>query len=79
MISREITDDVVVVLAFRTVYTLELKRRDNEKKVIALYVEMKDMMGILLLSVVTFTYRVPLADLCVMQPRRRAKRQGHRA
>ncbi|KAI9438365.1 hypothetical protein H4582DRAFT_258574 [Lactarius indigo] len=39
----------VVVVAFKTVYTLELKRRDNEKKIIALYVEMKDMMGVLLL------------------------------
>ena len=40
---------IVVVLAFKTVYTLEQKRRDNEKKVVALYVEMKDMMGVLLL------------------------------
>ncbi|KAI9438361.1 hypothetical protein H4582DRAFT_257215 [Lactarius indigo] len=39
----------VVVLAFTAVYTLEQKRRDNEKKIIALYVEMKDMMGVLLL------------------------------
>ncbi|KAH8987639.1 hypothetical protein EDB92DRAFT_1948471 [Lactarius akahatsu] len=39
----------VIVVAFKTVYTLELKRRDNEKKIIALYVEMKDMMGVLLL------------------------------
>ncbi|KAH9045946.1 hypothetical protein EDB84DRAFT_1633013 [Lactarius hengduanensis] len=39
----------VIVMAFKTVYTLELKRRDNEKKIIALYVEMKDMMGVLLL------------------------------
>ncbi|KAI0249341.1 hypothetical protein BJV78DRAFT_1347821 [Lactifluus subvellereus] len=39
----------VVVLAFKAVYTLELKRRDNDSKVIALYVEMKDMMGVLLL------------------------------
>ncbi|KAH9171873.1 hypothetical protein EDB89DRAFT_2070429 [Lactarius sanguifluus] len=39
----------VVVLAFKAVYTLEQKRRDNEKKVIALYAEMKDMMGALLL------------------------------
>ncbi|KAI0260000.1 hypothetical protein BC834DRAFT_942566 [Gloeopeniophorella convolvens] len=38
----------VVVMAFKTVYTLELKRRDNESKVIALYVEMKDMMTALL-------------------------------
>jgi hypothetical protein len=40
---------IVVVLAFKTVYTLEQKRRDNEKKIVALYVEMKDMMGVLLL------------------------------
>ncbi|KAH9064500.1 hypothetical protein EDB87DRAFT_1680408 [Lactarius vividus] len=39
----------VVVMAFKTVYTLEVKRRDNERKIIALYVEMKDMMGVLLL------------------------------
>jgi len=40
----------VVVLAFKAaVYTLEQKRRDHEKKIIALYVEMKDMMGVLLL------------------------------
>ncbi|KAI0265448.1 hypothetical protein BC834DRAFT_186547 [Gloeopeniophorella convolvens] len=38
----------IVVMAFKTVYTLELKRRENEKKVIALYVEMKDMMAVLL-------------------------------
>ncbi|KAI0056627.1 hypothetical protein BV25DRAFT_1864510 [Artomyces pyxidatus] len=36
------------VMAFKTVYTLELKRRDNEKKIIALYLEMKDMMAVLL-------------------------------
>lgn len=35
-------------MAFKTVYTLELKRRENEKKIIALYVEMKDMMSVLL-------------------------------
>ncbi|KAI0038795.1 hypothetical protein FA95DRAFT_1551039, partial [Auriscalpium vulgare] len=38
----------VAVMAFKTVYTLEVKRRDNEKKVIALYVQMKDMMGVLI-------------------------------
>ena len=43
--------EIVVVMAFKTVYTLEQKRRDNEKKIIALYVEMKDMMGVLLLCV----------------------------
>ena len=41
--------EVVVVIAFKTVYSLEQKRRDNEKKIIVLYVEMKDMMSVLLL------------------------------
>ncbi|KAI0252756.1 hypothetical protein BJV78DRAFT_266553 [Lactifluus subvellereus] len=39
----------VVVMAFKTVCTLEMKRRDNEKKIIALYVEMRDMMDVLLI------------------------------
>jgi len=47
----EVTGKLVVVLAFKTVYTLEQKRRDNDKKVITLYVGMKDMMGVLFLSV----------------------------
>ena len=42
------TGEIVVVLAFKTVYTLEQKRRDNDKKIISLYVGMKDMMGALL-------------------------------
>ena len=46
------TENTVVVLAFKTVYTLEMRRRDNDKKVIALYIEMKDMMRVLLLSVI---------------------------
>ncbi len=57
-------------MAFKTVYTLELKRRDNEKKIIALYVEMKDMMGVLLLCVLAFTFR---ALLIFLQPQRCAK------
>ena len=47
--AQKVTVIVVAVLAFKTVYTLELKRRENEKKIIALYVEMKDMMGALLM------------------------------
>jgi hypothetical protein len=47
---------IVVVLAFKTVYNLEHKRRGNEKKIIALYVQMKDMMGVLLLYVQVFTH-----------------------
>lgn len=43
------TENIVVVLAFKTVYTLEMRRRDNDKKIVALFAEMKDMMGVLLL------------------------------
>ena len=34
-----IDDLLVAVLAFKAVYTLEVKRRSNDKRVIALYVE----------------------------------------
>ena len=51
MTPTEVTAKLVVVLAFKTVYTLEQKRRDNDKKIISLYVGMKDMMGALLLYV----------------------------
>ena len=57
------TGEIVVVMAFKTVYTLELKRRDNEKKIIALYVEMKDMMGVLLLCVLAFIHHALLIFL----------------
>ena len=53
MDSYEIIRGVVAVLAFKTVYTLEQKRRDNDKKVISLFVGMKDMMGSLLLCVIS--------------------------
>lgn len=48
MVLHRVTEDIVVVLAFKTVYTLEMKRRHNEKKIIAIYVAMKDMMSVLL-------------------------------
>jgi hypothetical protein len=48
----EVIRSVVAVLAFKTVYTLEQKRRDNDKKIISLFVGMKDMMGSLLLYVI---------------------------
>nr|GAT44772.1 predicted protein [Mycena chlorophos] len=38
----------VAVMAFKAVWALEQKRRDNDKKILALHVEMKDMMSILL-------------------------------
>ncbi|KAI0301375.1 hypothetical protein BC826DRAFT_989073 [Russula brevipes] len=39
----------VVVLAFQAVYKLDQKRRNNDKKVILLYLGMKDIMNVLLL------------------------------
>jgi hypothetical protein len=52
--------EVVVILAFKTVYTLEQKRRGNDKKIISLYVGMKDMMGALLLYVLPSIRSCPL-------------------
>lgn len=49
----EVLRSVVIVLAFKTVYTLEQKRRDNDKKIISLFVGMRDMMGSLLLCVIS--------------------------
>ncbi|KAJ7628581.1 hypothetical protein FB45DRAFT_1079676 [Roridomyces roridus] len=37
----------VAVMAFKAVWALEQKRRDNDKKIIALHMEMKDMMAVL--------------------------------
>jgi hypothetical protein len=57
-----VTAKTVVVLAFKTVYTLEQKRRDNDKKIISLYVGMKDMMGALLLYVFPSIHGCPLTS-----------------
>jgi hypothetical protein len=43
----------VAVLAFKAVYTLEAKRRENDKKIISLYVEMRDMMAVLIQYVIS--------------------------
>ncbi|KAJ7777866.1 hypothetical protein DFH07DRAFT_796416 [Mycena maculata] len=37
----------VAVMAFKAVWALEQKRRDNDKKILALHMEMKDMMSVL--------------------------------
>jgi hypothetical protein len=41
---------VVVVLAFKAVYTLETIRHGNDTKVTSLYMEMRDMMSVLIQS-----------------------------
>ncbi|KAJ7757039.1 hypothetical protein B0H16DRAFT_1885755 [Mycena metata] len=38
----------VAVMAFKAVWALEQKRRDNDRKILALHMEMKEMMGVLL-------------------------------
>ncbi|KAJ7584970.1 hypothetical protein C8J56DRAFT_139201 [Mycena floridula] len=37
----------VALLAFKAVWALEMKRRENDKRILALYVEIKDMMAVL--------------------------------
>ncbi|KAJ6499432.1 hypothetical protein C8R45DRAFT_115543 [Mycena sanguinolenta] len=37
----------VAVMAFKAVWALEQKRRDNDRKILALHLEMKEMMGVL--------------------------------
>ena len=71
MVSRKVTENIVAVLAFKTVYTLEMKRRQNEKKIIALYDAMKDMMSVLLWCVTAFNMSC-LTD--ITQPQRCGKR-----
>ena len=50
-------------MAFETVYTLVKKRHENDKKVIMLYVEMKDTVSVLLRYVFTFIYCSMLTHL----------------
>lgn len=38
---------IVVVLAFKAVYALETTRQENDRRVMTLYVEMKDMMMVM--------------------------------
>jgi hypothetical protein len=42
-----IDDSTAVVLVFRAAYSLETKRRDNDRKIKALFVEIGQMMGVL--------------------------------
>ena len=37
----------MAILAFRAVYELELKRRENDRKILAVYGDMRDMMAAL--------------------------------
>lgn len=57
-----ITEEIVVVMAFKTAYTLQQKRRNNDQKVISLFVEMKDIMGVLLLYGFLSIYRKSLTS-----------------
>lgn len=44
----QLTLSVVAVIAFKAVVTLDLTRRDNDRKVVALKLQMQDMMSVLL-------------------------------
>ena len=46
-IIHVIDDSTAVVVAFRAAYSLETKRRDNDRKIKALFAEMGEMMGVL--------------------------------
>jgi hypothetical protein len=37
----------VAVMAFKAVWALEMKRRENDRRILALHMEMKDMMAVL--------------------------------
>ena len=63
-------------MAFKTVYTLELKRRENEKKIIALYVEMKDMMSVLL-QYVSVPYAHSILPQSIPKVTRSTRSPGH--
>ena len=43
-----LTSSIVAVLAFKAVYTMELTRRENDSRIRSLYVEMKEMIAVLI-------------------------------
>ena len=52
----------VAVLAFKTVYKMEMTRRENDRRIQALYVEMKDMMAVLIQLVHSeYLFQIPNA------------------
>ena len=42
---------VVAVIAFKTAIAFEMTRRSNDKRILALHVQMKDTMSVVVLSV----------------------------
>jgi len=46
--QNDMPNYTVTVLAFKAVITLELKRRENDQKIVAIKLKMKDMMSALL-------------------------------
>lgn len=47
-------------MAFKAVWALEMKRRENDRRIIALHVEIKDMMGVL----VQFVHSKATGGIC---------------
>ena len=53
---------VVAVLAFKAVVTLELKRKDNDKKVVVLQLRMREMMS----TLVEYAALIASSSACLM-------------
>ena len=51
------------MLAFKAVYTLEKDRRDNDDRVITLYVSMKNMMNVIVQYVIAAIVVCDVIDL----------------
>ena len=68
---------VVAILAFKAVYELELKRRENDKKILAVYGEMRDMMAALAQYVVSLPMCASLNTYtCLKVAYRQERRRG---
>lgn len=53
----------MVVLAFKAVYALETTRQENDRRVMTLYVEMKDMMMVMVQYVLSFRCNTTTTDV----------------
>lgn len=54
-----IDSHVVAILAFKTAVTFELTRRQNDKRIIALQIDMKDLMSVVAMEVSLFVRSLP--------------------
>ena len=69
----------VAVGAFRVAVELDLKRRDNDKKISLMFVEMRDMMAVLVQYVRTARYSVSFLKISRYSPRLKDVNKDKRA